>query len=114
MDKKENNLCTLYLVRHGETEWNVKGITQGQTNSSLTENGKQQALNTANDLKNINFDAIFSSDLTRTQDTAEIIKLDRDIMVRILLIHDIVVMVFHILHVMTVVVEENQKLPMSV
>jgi broad specificity phosphatase PhoE len=82
MDKKENNLCTLYLVRHGETEWNVKGITQGQTNSSLTENGKQQALDTAKELKNINFDAIFSSDLTRTQDTAEIIKLDRDIIIQ--------------------------------
>lgn len=33
MDTKENNLCTLYLVRHGETEWNVKGITQETTSS---------------------------------------------------------------------------------
>ena len=83
MDQQENkNLCTLYLVRHGETEWNVAGITQGQTNSSLTENGKQQAKDTANALKDIKFDAIFSSDLTRTQDTAEIIKLDRDIIIQ--------------------------------
>jgi len=84
MNKSEENknLCTLYLVRHGETEWNVKGITQGQTNSSLTENGKQQAKATADELKDINFDAIFSSDLTRTQNTAEIIKLDREIVIQ--------------------------------
>jgi broad specificity phosphatase PhoE len=82
-NQEENkNLCTLYIVRHGETEWNVKGITQGQTNSSLTENGIQQARDTANDLKDINFDAIFSSDLTRTQHTAEIIKLDREIIIQ--------------------------------
>ncbi len=77
--QREKDLCTLYLVRHGETEWNVKGITQGQTNSSLTDNGKQQALNTANELKGVLFDAVFSSDLTRAKDTAEIIKLNRDI-----------------------------------
>lgn len=80
MDNK--NLCTLYLVRHGETEWNVKGITQGQMNSFLTEKGRQQALVTANELKDINFDAIFSSDLIRTQNTAEIIKLDREIVIQ--------------------------------
>lgn len=82
-EQEENkNLCTLYLVRHGETEWNVKGITQGQTNSSLTENGKQQAKVVADEFKNIKFDAIFSSDLTRTQNTAEIIKLDREIIIQ--------------------------------
>lgn len=81
-NQQDKNFCTLYLVRHGETEWNVKGITQGQTNSLLAENGKQQALDTANNLKDINFDAIFSSDLTRTQDTAEIIKLDREILIQ--------------------------------
>lgn len=59
MNEENNNLCTLYLVRHGEIEWNVKGITQGQTNSSLTENGKKQALDTADELKDIKFDAIF-------------------------------------------------------
>lgn len=80
--EENKNLCTLYLVRHGETEWNVKGITQGQTNSSLTENGIQQAKDTAKALKDINFEAIFSSDLTRTQDTAEIIKLDREIIIQ--------------------------------
>lgn len=78
----QKNYCTMYIVRHGETEWNLKGITQGQTNSSLTEKGIQQAQTTAHELKDINFDTIFSSDLTRTQHTAEIIKLDRDIVIQ--------------------------------
>ena len=80
MNKK--NYCTLYLVRHGETEWNLKHITQGQSNSSLTETGIQQAKTIANEFKDIHFDAIFSSDLTRTQRTAEIIKLDREIIIQ--------------------------------
>ena len=80
MDKDElGNLCTLYTVRHGETEWNVERITQGQMNSVLTENGKEQAKKVAKEFKDIHFDAIFSSDLTRTERTAEIIRLDRDL-----------------------------------
>ena len=79
---EKQNYCNLYLVRHGETEWNVKGIIQGQNNSCLTENGKQQAKTIADELKDIKFDSIFSSDLTRTQDTAEIIRLDREIVIQ--------------------------------
>lgn len=69
--------CKIYIVRHGETEFNVKKIIQGQIDSPLTEKGKQQALERAEDLKNIRFDAIFSSDLGRAHRTAEIIALDR-------------------------------------
>jgi len=74
--------CTLYLVRHGETEWNVKKINQGQSESSLTENGIAQAKETAEKLKEIKFDAIFSSDLSRAYRTAEIIKLDRNVVIQ--------------------------------
>lgn len=80
--ENEKNYCALYLVRHGETEWNVKKINQGQSESSLTENGIKQAKETALKLKDIKFDAIFSSDLSRTHRTAEIIKLDRDIVIQ--------------------------------
>lgn len=82
MQKEEANYCTLYLVRHGETEWNVKKITQGQSESTLTENGIRQAEETAEKLKDIKFDAIFSSDLSRAHRTAEIIKLDREIVIQ--------------------------------
>ena len=79
MDKQ--NYCNLYLVRHGETEWNVKGIIQGQLNSNLTEKGIEQAKKTGDELKDIKFDMIFSSDSTRAYDTALIIKLDRELII---------------------------------
>ena len=60
----EKNYCTLYLVRHGESEWNVTHITQGQSNSSLTETGIQQAKDVANEFKDIHFDAIFLKSVT--------------------------------------------------
>jgi len=83
MDKnKGKNYCTLYLVRHGETEWNVQKINQGQSESSLTEIGIKQAKETAEKLKNVKFDAIFSSDLSRAYKTAEIVRLDRNIVIQ--------------------------------
>lgn len=77
----KENYCNLYIVRHGETEWNVKNIIQGQSNSNLTEKGIEQAKKTGDELKDINFDAIFSSDSTRAHNTAEIIKLERELII---------------------------------
>jgi broad specificity phosphatase PhoE len=82
MQDNNKNYCTLYIVRHGQTEWNVDSIIQGQKDSALTKKGVVQAEATAQKLKNIKFDAIFSSDLSRAQRTAEIIKLDRDLAVQ--------------------------------
>lgn len=72
---------TLYLVRHGETEWNAKGIVQGQSESVLTKKGKWQAQYLTDTLKEISFDAIFSSDLSRATQTAEIINLERKLVI---------------------------------
>jgi broad specificity phosphatase PhoE len=69
--------CTLYLVRHGETVWNVNHRIQGQLDSELTENGVLESKKQAQKLKDIQFDGIFSSDLSRAAKTAEILKLDR-------------------------------------
>lgn len=71
-----NNYCTLYVVRHGRTEWNAQGRYQGQKDSPLTEQGIKQAKEVAQKLRHIKFDAIFSSDLLRAQRTAEIIALE--------------------------------------
>lgn len=68
-----DTFCTFYLVRHGQTDMNVSGLLQSQSNSILTEKGKEQALQLATELKTVKFDAIFSSDLTRAKDTADII-----------------------------------------
>ncbi|PIS08978.1 hypothetical protein COT75_03890 [Candidatus Beckwithbacteria bacterium CG10_big_fil_rev_8_21_14_0_10_34_10] len=82
--KKNNkkNYCTFYLIRHGETEWNIKGIVQGQKDSPLTEQGINQAKKAARLFKKIKFDEIFSSDLLRAKRTAEIIVLEREMAVK--------------------------------
>lgn len=63
----------IYIIRHGETNWNVEGKIQGQTNSSLTQKGIDQARLTAEKLKNIFFTAMYSSDLERARKTAEML-----------------------------------------
>lgn len=82
MQEKNKNLCALYLVRHGETEWNINDIVMGQLDSPLTEAGLNQVNNTAQELKDVHFDAIFSSDLQRAKRTAEIIKLERQLAIQ--------------------------------
>jgi len=63
----------VYLVRHGETDWNRKGIYQGQEDIPLNEKGKEEARNLALALKGIEISSIYSSDLKRAKETAEII-----------------------------------------
>ncbi len=62
-----------FLVRHGETEGNVKRITQGHQDTPLTEQGMAQAKSAGAQLKNQNIELIISSDLGRCKQTAEII-----------------------------------------
>lgn len=64
----------IYLIRHGETDWNNKFLFQGYTDVPLNKTGKNQAKYIADELKYINFKLIFSSDLSRAYVTAEIIK----------------------------------------
>lgn len=63
----------LFVVRHGETDWNVKKILQGRADIPLNEKGKEQAKHTRELLKNTHIDAVFSSPLKRARETAEII-----------------------------------------
>lgn len=81
MIQTNNNYCTLYLVRHGQTDWNIDGLTQGQTDIPLNAEGIKQAQILAKQLKNIKFDAVFSSDLIRAKKTAQIIALERKMVV---------------------------------
>ena len=64
---------TIYLVRHGQTEWNIKGKTQGHGNSKLTQKGIDQAKALADSISSLPIDYIYSSDLGRAVETAEII-----------------------------------------
>ncbi len=65
----------VYLIRHGQTEFNVQNRIAGQIETELTELGKMQAYQCALNLKNQNvtFDVILSSSLKRARDTAQII-----------------------------------------
>lgn len=74
-------LTTIYIIRHGLSEANVEGVV-GTYDSPLTKEGEKQAKNTAQKLKNIHFDAVFSSDLIRAKRTAEVIALERKLAVK--------------------------------
>ena len=63
----------IYFVRHGETDFNLFSVTQGQLDTSLNKTGLKQAAKVAKDLKDCHFDIIISSPLTRTVQTAEAI-----------------------------------------
>lgn len=60
----------LYLVRHGETEWNVLNKVCGRTDLPLTENGLAQASALAQKLAPIPLDRVIASPLMRAQQTA--------------------------------------------
>ena len=63
----------IYLVRHGETDWNKMGRLQGQCDVQLNEYGISLAEKTADGLAGVPFDAAFSSPLCRAAETARII-----------------------------------------
>jgi broad specificity phosphatase PhoE len=63
----------LLLVRHGETDWNAEGRLQGQTDRPLSDFGRRQARQLAEDLADEKLEAIYASDLSRARETAEIV-----------------------------------------
>ena len=69
----------IYLVRHGETDWNQAGLLQGQTDIALNAQGLEQAREAAERLKEVPFELAFCSPLIRAKRTAETIIGDRKI-----------------------------------
>ncbi|HEX5394508.1 MAG TPA: histidine phosphatase family protein [Rhodocyclaceae bacterium] len=58
------------IVRHGETDWNAQHRLQGHIDIALNAVGRQQAEAAAQGLAGLHFDAFYTSDLTRTRETA--------------------------------------------
>ncbi len=59
----------VFFLRHGETDWNVKGLYQGQKNIPLNENGRRSADEIGEKLADIRFDLLVTSDLDRAKET---------------------------------------------
>lgn len=65
----------LYIIRHGETSWNIEGKFQGCTNNSLNFTGIQQACMAAQKLKNTKIHCFYSSPLRRCYETSQILNI---------------------------------------
>ncbi len=67
-----NDTLRLYIARHGETDWNVEKKVTGTTDVSLNATGREQAASLRDTLKGIPLDAVYSSTLSRSMETARI------------------------------------------
>ena len=70
---------TIYLTRHGQTEWNLEKRLQGRGNSPLTQAGIERAKELRDRMKNIDIDYIYSSPIERALNTANIIKGEKSV-----------------------------------
>lgn len=64
-------MTEIYVIRHGETDWNRQGRLQGQEDIPLNETGRRQAEVCGQALQRVRFDRIFTSPLSRARETAE-------------------------------------------
>jgi broad specificity phosphatase PhoE len=67
-----SKLKNIYLIRHGETDWNRDSRFQGQTDVPLNQTGKDQASALVPLMNKLNIEAGFSSDLSRAYETGKI------------------------------------------
>lgn len=66
-------MTRLILIRHGETEWNRLGRWQGQTDVPLNPGGRRQARDLADRFQHEPLDSVYSSDLRRARETAQVL-----------------------------------------
>ena len=66
----EEGVLDIYIVRHGQTNWNLEKKLQGSTDNALNETGTKQAKDLGDKLAGVKFDQIYSSGLKRAKDTA--------------------------------------------
>jgi len=66
-------VTTIFLARHGESDWNVEKRFQGHSDRPLTERGRKQAHALADLVASEKIDAVYTSPLSRAQETAEIV-----------------------------------------
>ena len=69
----------LYIIRHGQTDWNLQHRLQGRTNIPLNDEGRRMAEMARTACRDVHFDVCFCSPLVRAMETAEILLRDRDV-----------------------------------
>ncbi|XXM71611.1 histidine phosphatase family protein [Lysinibacillus sphaericus] len=69
-------MTRICIVRHGQTDWNLHGRLQGQTDIPLNETGRKQAEECREFLKGMEWDVVITTSLKRARETAEIINKD--------------------------------------
>ena len=72
----------VYLARHGQTDGNLNGIAQGWTDTPLNETGRQHATMLAERVRGVTLDAIYSSTLSRSRETAQTVAAGRPVQVQ--------------------------------
>ncbi len=73
----------LYLIRHGQTEWNIEGKIQGKTDIPLNETGLWQARMLAEGMKAREICAVYSSPLLRAAQTAAVLAEKKELQVQL-------------------------------
>lgn len=63
-------MCNIFLIRHGETKWNVGEVFRGRADVPLNEKGRKQAIAVGRALSGLKFKAVYASPLSRAQETA--------------------------------------------
>jgi len=76
-------MTTIFLVRHGETDWNAQHRWQGHADTELNDRGRAQAYSLRDRLADVPFQAAYASDLRRASETAQIVVAGRDLLVTI-------------------------------
>lgn len=64
-------MAYLVLIRHGQSAWNEKELWTGLTDIALNEKGHEEAIQAAEHIPQITFDAAYTSNLKRSQQTLE-------------------------------------------
>jgi broad specificity phosphatase PhoE len=84
MLRRIEHMTTIYMIRHGSTPWGEdENRYTGISDVPLSELGRHQAATTAGALESVSFNAIYSSPLSRSIETAEIISASRNMDVRV-------------------------------
>jgi broad specificity phosphatase PhoE len=79
----KDKVCTIYLVRHGETDYNIQRRFQGHIDTPLNKAGKKQAVELAKKFTSLHLDFVYSSDLIRAKETAAEIAKEKKLEIRL-------------------------------